>query len=128
MSKIIKFEEHIELERQKKKEAEKRERMEQLLHFLQCSTCRMKCSRCGSQVDVSVENLCPLDVPFHLCQVCKEDYAEYQRSLQGAENKAIVWHNQEWREMWNLWVEYQKAARRFLTSREVQDLFEYQKK
>ncbi|MFH0812056.1 MAG: hypothetical protein V2A69_04350 [Pseudomonadota bacterium] len=128
MSKVIEIKDHIELERQKKQDAEKRRLVQELLQFLQCSTCRMKCSRCGSQVDVLSDLPYPPDIPFNLCKICKEEYLEYQRSLHDLDSKDTLWHNQEWKAMWSLWIEYQKASRKFINSREVRELFEQSKK
>jgi len=125
MRKVINIEEHMEVGRQKKQDAERRRLVEGFRQFLQCSSCRMKCFRCGSHLEVSMESSYPLDIPVSLCKNCREEYEEYQKSVEGVENKDILWHNQEWKAMWKLWIEYQKASRQFMNSKEVEDLLEY---
>ena len=126
MSKIIEIKQHIALEKQKKKQAEHMSRVKPLLHFLQCSTCTMKCRRCGSTVDVSTDYAFPPTIAsFAFCSDCRREYAEYQRTKFGQESEDIPWHNQHWKEMWNSWIEYQKALTKFLHSKEVRDLIEH---
>lgn len=126
MSKVIEINKHIVLEQKKKETAEQLNLAKPLLHFLQCSTCIMKCCRCGSTVDTSMDySFPPHKVSFTFCSDCKAEYLEYQRSKL---NKQITaersWHNQHWVEMWDAWIAYQKALRKFLMSKEVRDLIE----
>jgi len=123
MSKVIEIKKHIALEQQKKKEAEQMNLVKPLLHFLQCSTCIMKCCRCGSTVDTSIDDSFPPNTAsFPFCSDCKAEYMEYQRSKLNNENADIPWHNQDWKEMWDSWITYQKTLRKFLHSQEVRDL------
>lgn len=121
MPKVIDLQGHIETEKQKKLDAEQKRMVDAARKVLVCFTCKMKCARCGSQVDVPASGL-PAELPFHLCRTCAEDYLEYASFLRGAERKDIPWHNQEWQEMWQAWIEYQKALRRFQTSSAVRAL------
>ena len=123
MSKVIEIKKHIALEQQKKKEAEQMNLLKPLLHFLQCSTCIMKCCRCGSTVDTSIDDSFPPNTAsFPFCSDCKAEYMEYQRSKLNNKNADIPWHNQDWKEMWGSWITYQKTLRKFLHSQEVRDL------
>jgi len=129
MSKVIEINKHIALEQQKKKEAEQLNFVKPLLHFLQCSTCIMKCCRCGSTVDTSTDHSFPPNIAsFVFCSDCKTEYTEYQRSKLRDENADMPWHNQQWKEMWDSWIIYQKAMRKFLHSKEVRDLIKKFKK
>jgi len=129
MSKVIEIKKHIALEQQKKKAAEQMNLVKPLLHFLQCSTCIMKCCRCGSTVDTSMDySFPPNTASFTFCSDCKAEYIEYQRSKLNKENADIPWHNQDWNEMWDSWITYQKTLRKFLHSEEVRDLIKNFKK
>jgi hypothetical protein len=128
MIEIIEIRDHIESEKLKKKEGEQKRVIKQLLNFLQCSSCRMKCSRCGSTVDLSTNYAFPPDSVFTFCASCEAEYIEYQRLKSSLEIKKAPWHNEEWKEMWDSWIEYQKALRRFRQSKEVRDSFKGSKK
>lgn len=123
MSKVIEIENRIESEKRKKKIADRRRQLAPLIHFLQCSGCRMKCWRCGSQVEELPADASTLNVPFNLCKNCRDEYLEYQLSKENAADKEILWHNSEWEAMWEKWIDYQTAVQRFHRSQEVRDLF-----
>ncbi|HNR12500.1 MAG TPA: hypothetical protein PLG17_00460 [Thermodesulfobacteriota bacterium] len=123
MSKIIEIEDRIESEKRKKTIAEKRRAIAPLIHFLQCSCCRMKCWRCGSQVELASPGVSSPDIPFSFCPTCREEFLEYQRSQQEPLQTTTPWHNPEWEAMWEKWIEYQDAVRTFHRSQEVRDLF-----
>lgn len=122
MSKIINIQDHIELEKQKKLEEGQKRQVEAVRKVILCSSCRLRCSRCG--VQVATPTFCPFcsDLPFNLCPTCAEEYDEYKRSLDGLKSKDIPWHNQEWEEMWQRWLEYQKALKKYQQSREIREL------
>jgi hypothetical protein len=122
MPKVLDLSGYIETEKKKKLDAEEKRILEAARRILVCFTCKMKCTRCGSQVDMPVPASLPPEIPFHLCRTCAEDYLEYARSLRGEEPTSIPWHNQEWQEMWNTWIEYQKALKKFQTSDAVREL------
>ena len=92
MSKVIEIKKHIALEQQKKKEAEQLNLVKPLLHFLQCSSCIMKCCRCGSAVDTQTDNSAPPNTAsFPFCSDCKTEYLAYQRSKLNDENADTPW-------------------------------------
>jgi hypothetical protein len=129
MSKVIEIKKHIALEQQKKKEAEQLNLVKPLLHFLQCSTCIMKCCRCGSTLDTRPDYSSPPNAAsFNFCSDCKAEYTAYQRSKLNKENPDIPWHNEDWKEMWESWITYEKALRKFLKSKEVRELIKSFKK
>ena len=123
MSKVIEIENRLELEKRKKKEAERRRNLAPLLHFLQCVCCRMKCWRCGSQVDVAAQPEPDSRIPFSLCKSCHEEYSAYEGTQVDGETDPKLWHNQEWKLMWEKWIEYQQAIRNFQQSEEIRELF-----
>ncbi len=123
MTKIIEIENRIELEKRKKKVAEHRRKMAPLLHFLQCSCCRMKCWRCGAQAEWMPPDKDSPDIPFNFCRDCREEYLHYQRAQKEEGARDIPWCNREWERMWKKWIEYQNAVRRFHRSKEVRELF-----
>lgn len=122
MPKVIDLQGHIETEKQKKHDAEQKRMVDGARKVLVCFTCKMKCARCGSQVDMPAPSSVPEELPFHLCRTCAEDYLEYAGVLRGEERKDIPWHNQEWQEMWQAWIEYQEALRKFQGSSAVRAL------
>ena len=122
MSKIINIQDNIELEKQKKLEEDQKRQVETVQKTILCSSCRLRCSRCGAHV--TAPTFCPFcsDLPFNLCPTCAGEYEEYKRSLDGLATKDIPWHNQEWKEMWQAWLEYQKALKKYQQSREIREL------
>ncbi len=128
MSKIIEIKDLIEKEKKKELDLKRKRLIEGIQKFLLCSNCRMKCSRCGTQVDISISCPYPFEIPFRLCVHCAEEYREYQHSIIGIKSSNIPWHNQEWKEMWSAWIEYRKALVKFQNSKEVRDLFDDLKK
>jgi hypothetical protein len=130
MSKVIEIKKHIALEQQRKKEEEQLNLAKPLLHFLQCSSCMMKCCRCGSSVDTSLDHSSPPNsASFAFCSDCKAEYMEYQRlKLNKERTDKRPWHNQQWEAMWDSWIAYQKNLRKFLSSKEVRGLIKDFKK
>jgi len=126
MTKVIEIEGRIEGEKRKKELAERRRAVAPLLHFLQCSCCRMKCRRCGSQADITSSEKDASDIPFIFCKECREEYRHFQQRQMNEENQEQVhpWHNSEWEKMWRQWIEYQEALRSFQRSKEVRTVCE----
>ena len=123
MSIIINLQDHIELEKQKKLEEDKKRQVEAAQKMVICSSCQLRCSRCG--VQVNAPRFCPFssEIPFNLCSTCAEEYEDYKRSVGGGlKNRDIPWHNREWKEMWQSWIEYQNALKKYQHSKEVQEL------
>jgi hypothetical protein len=124
MTKIIEIEDIIESGKRKKKIAERRREMAPLLHFLQCSSCQMKCWRCGAQSETELPERDSASIPFNLCKHCREEYLEYQRCQREEKARDVPWRNCEWKRMWEKWIDYQSAVRGFHRSKEVRELFE----
>jgi hypothetical protein len=120
MTKIINIQDHIESEKQKKLAKDQKRQIEGVQKTILCSSCPQKCSRCGAEV--TIPPFCA-EFPLNLCPICVKEYEEYTRFADGLETKNISWHNQEWKEMWQAWLEYQKALKKFQQSREITDLF-----
>jgi hypothetical protein len=81
---------------------------------------------CGSHLE-RADSSCPpiLSVEdFNLCPSCQSEFDDYLRFSQGGERAHAFWHNNEWRELWSAWLNYQKAIRNFRRSPEFEDLVE----
>jgi len=122
VSKVINIQDHVAIEKQKKQDEERKQQVETAKKLLLCSSCRMRCARCGVQMEPP--GFCPFSshIPFNLCPACAKEYEEYKRALDGLETQDIPWHNQEWKETWQAWIEYQKALKNYQNSHEVQEL------
>lgn len=120
----------IDLDQKKKQELIRRDdqermrRMELILQMFQCSRCAMKCTKCGSHMDTTS---CPPErpsIPYRLCQSCSEEYQEFLDRLHGRGNPGYYWYNQEWREIWKAWMNYQESLKRYELSEGFRRLME----
>ncbi len=88
--------------------------------MIQCAGCRLKCARCGFQVEEESYLLPDLDVT--LCRSCQVEYAAFQKRLQGVVDEELYWQNEAWQESWSTWIKHQKAMAAFRRSKEFQRL------
>ena len=94
--------------------------------IFQCTQCIFKCEKCGTQIDHDQksrgEPAGNLRIPYRFCESCSEEYANYIERLQGNVNPECYWHNQDWIDVWNKWIDYQSVIDRYLKSKEFRQL------
>jgi hypothetical protein len=86
-----------------------------------CSRCRLKCEKCGTQIDVTAdtcEQQLQFRVPYQFCGSCGEEYADYIERLKGRGDAECYWRNDDWVESWQRWIDYRGALDRFIRSKE----------
>lgn len=90
-----------------------------------CTHCRLKCEKCGSQIDVEGKTEgqeSQLRVPYKFCTSCAEEYMDYIERLKGEGDTECYWRNEPWRESWQRWIEYKGAIDRYTRSKEFAKL------
>jgi hypothetical protein len=102
-----------------------REKIHAAYKVFLCSGCPSKCSKCGTQLDVAHHD-CTKDMErmFRLCSVCGEEYAEFQRRKEGKTTLQMYWHNEQWVNLWDAWLNYQKTMSEYRKSKEFLQLLE----
>ena len=90
-----------------------------------CSGCPSKCTKCGTQLDMAGHD-CAKDTTqmFRLCSACGEEYAEFQLRKQGKTTRQMYWHNEQWMELWDAWLNYRQAMNEYRKSKEFLQVLE----
>ncbi|MFP3867286.1 MAG: hypothetical protein ACLFUU_03875 [Desulfobacteraceae bacterium] len=121
MTKVIDIENRLQIEKKKKASIEKAKKLEEVRRVMQCSRCLARCSKCGVQFDTQ-------DIykrhkgPYRFCSDCEEEYQEFLRLKESGESSPYYWHNQQWMELWEAWINFQEALKRYIESPEFVDL------
>ncbi|MDY6880694.1 MAG: hypothetical protein V2J25_06340 [Desulfatiglans sp.] len=121
MNKVFQLTDRLK-EKQKREQAQAhRKRVETLKRIVHCSACQLKCSMCGQNVEG--DTLPPLD--FHLCETCRDEFQDFQKTLaHGEDHSGIFWHNEEWVNLWASWIDFRRSIRKFRDSKEFRRLTE----
>ncbi|MDD3580360.1 MAG: hypothetical protein PHW74_04970 [Desulfobacca sp.] len=121
MSKIIDIEGRLQVEKKKKANIEKAKKLEEVRRVMQCSRCLARCSKCGVQFETQ-------DIykrhkgPYRFCLACEEEYQEFLRLKESGEASPHYWHNQQWIDLWQGWINFQEALKRYIESPEFIEL------
>jgi len=121
MSKVIDLEKRLQLEQKKKVKIDKAKKLEFIRKFLQCKRCLARCSMCGVQFD-SNEMYKRYHGPYRFCPSCQEEYDEYMRVKDSGAETTCYYHNEEWLEIWQNWLKYQEALKKYTESPEFIEL------
>ncbi len=124
MGKIIDLEKKKAEDRKKKEEEEKIKKMHTAAQMFQCSHCRLKCVKCGTQIEMDKMMPYPSHVPYRFCNNCLEEYLEFQKRLHGCDSSEYYWYNEEWLDIWKSWIRYHEDLKRYESSRGYQRLLE----
>ena len=102
-----------------------REKINAAYRIFLCSGCPSKCSKCGTQLDMAVHDCANnTERTFQLCAACGEEYAEYKRRKQGKTTVQMYWHNEQWIDLWDAWLNYQTVMSEYRKSKEFLQLLE----
>jgi hypothetical protein len=89
---------------------------------LQCTQCRIKCEKCGTQIDVEELEQAGINprlrVPYRFCLGCSEEYIDFIERLKGNGDSGYYWHNEAWMKSWQAWIEYRSALDQHAKSNE----------
>jgi hypothetical protein len=125
MGNVLKITGRIEDEKRKQQIALYRSKIETIRRTVQCTSCRHKCSMCGSHLG-DTHSACPEFLtapPMHpLCDGCRAEFDEYLGIVHGERKAEVFWHNREWIRLWAVWSEYQRAIGEFRASPEFKRL------
>ena len=125
MAEIISLDAKLQDAINKKHELTRRRKLLAVKKVFQCTHCSFKCEKCGTQISEaeSKSDTYPnLRVPYRFCESCKEEYVDYIDRLQGAGDADCYWHNDEWADTWQKWIEYQGAIDRYTKSKDFLNL------
>lgn len=122
MAKIISLDDKLlRVEHQKRETARKRKLLA-VKKVFQCTHCNFKCEKCGTQIsdDESSQTVLPRNVriPYRFCGSCAAEYIEYIDRLKGEGDPGCYWHNTEWLNLWQKWIDYQATLDRYMKSKE----------
>ena len=100
-----------------------RRKQRAVAHLFKRSCCAAACEKCG----VPVAGACSGQgcgkmhehrVPYQFCDDCTEEFIDYIERLKGRGDADCFWHNSEWLDLWQRWIEYQGALDRYMKSKE----------
>jgi len=103
----------------------RRRKLDALKKIFQCTRCMLKCAKCGTQLDMDVEESIRYAAPYHFCRNCLEEYEEYRARIGGKEaGPRFYWHNDVWMKVWESWLEHQQHLDQYRQSKEFLKLLE----
>jgi hypothetical protein len=93
---------------------------------LQCTQCRIKCEKCGTQIDAEDLEQAGIShrlrVPYRFCLGCSEEYVDFIERLKGKGDSDYYWHNEAWMKSWQAWIEYRSMLDQHAKSNEFMRL------
>ncbi len=100
-------------------------KIEALRKIFQCTRCAMKCAKCGTQLDTGPDQRARYAVPYPFCRNCQEEYEEFRARLDGRQvHPKYYWHNEQWMNVWQSWLEHQEALDRYRQTKEFLQLLQ----
>ncbi len=94
--------------------------------IFQCTQCPFKCKKCGTQINPDrhlEESEDKEKRQYVFCESCTEEYIDYVERLSGGDPECY-WHNDDWLDLWEKWIEYQETVDRYLKSEEFVQLLQ----
>ena len=126
MAEIISIGEKRLLSDKEKAERVRKRKIHAVRRVIQCTHCRIKCEKCGVQIDVAEFDENGMDrrlrVPYRFCFSCSEEYVDYIDRLKGEGDPDCYWHNEAWMKSWQAWIEYKSALDQHTKSKEFLQL------
>ncbi|MCP4346870.1 MAG: hypothetical protein GY795_15245 [Desulfobacterales bacterium] len=95
--------------------------------IFQCTQCPFKCKKCGTQINPDrhlEESEDKEKRQYVFCESCTEEYIDYVERLGGGGDPECYWHNDDWLDLWEKWIEYQETVDRYLKSEEFVQLLQ----
>ena len=126
MAEVISLDNKLQISKQKKSELVRKRKLLAVKKVFQCTHCAFKCEKCGTQIDTEATDgkagFFETRIPYRFCESCAEEYMEYIQRLQGHGDPECFWHNSEWLDLWQKWIEYQGALDRYMKSKAFVEL------
>jgi hypothetical protein len=125
---IISFDDKVAPAREKKAAVRRKEKALAVRRVFQCTGCAHKCEKCGTPVEPpgagEREGAGHPLLPYKFCEACQDEYLDYLERLQGRGDPECYWRNDEWRDAWRKWIDYQGSVDRYTKSKEFQRLLQ----
>lgn len=123
MADIIEFGKKADDLKSERETSLRHRKVEALKKIFQCSRCMMKCAKCGAQVEGGHEET-KFAAPYIFCKSCQEEYEEYRTRMAGNRVTSCYWHNAEWMNVWETWLNHQKSLDNYRQSKEFLQLLD----
>lgn len=126
MEKVVNFTDRLEDKKLRRQIEIHRHKSETVQRIVQCASCQFRCAMCGHHMGETESSCLPVSPHSHctLCQVCRAEYEDFLEISKGKKGSGVFWHNEEWRELWTAWLDYQEAMGEFRNSNEFRRLTE----
>ena len=121
MAEIISLNTKLQDAINKKQELSRRRKLQAVKKVFQCTHCSFKCEKCGTKINETEsggDTPNDLRVPYRFCKSCAEEYVDYIEKLQGGGDTDCYWHNDQWVDTWQKWIEYQGAIDSYTKSKD----------
>lgn len=123
MAEIIEFGKKAQDFKSEQDNAERRRKIESLRKIFQCTRCLLKCAKCGTQLDMQSSAQSRYATPYPFCTNCKEEYDEYRARVEGGKSSSKrYWHNENWMQVWDSWLQHQQCLDTYRQSKEFLQL------
>jgi hypothetical protein len=121
VAEIISLDNKLQISKHKKSELIRKRKLLAVRKVFQCTHCSFKCEKCSTQINTestgAETDLLAGRIPYRFCESCSEEYLEYIARLQGQGDPECYWHNSEWLDLWQKWIDYQGALDRYMKSK-----------
>ncbi|RJQ57275.1 MAG: hypothetical protein C4530_12855 [Desulfobacteraceae bacterium] len=121
VAEIISLNGKLQIAKEKKNEQVRQRKLQAIRRVFQCTHCSIKCEKCGTSIDSDrsgVEKDAEgIRIPYRFCTSCAEEYTAYVDRLKGQEDPDCYWHNEEWLDIWQKWIDYQGSIDRYTKSK-----------
>ena len=128
MADVIAIDKKLKMKDKERSELIRMRKILAVRKIFHCTHCASKCEKCGTQIGVSDEfphsKLKKHKIPYNFCESCKEEYLDYIDRLRGGGNPEYYWHNENWLDIWQKWIDYQHTIDCYLKSKEFNRLLQ----
>ncbi len=124
MKKVVNISDRLKDKKRKYEVEVYSNKVEILQRLVYCSSCKFKCAMCGDDLKI-VDSSCPQDCASSgliLCNICRTEFEEFLQITKENKTSDIFWHNEEWKNLWATWLDYQHAIAEYRNSNEFKQL------
>ncbi len=125
MANIIEFCKKAEHMKSERETSIRQRKIEALRKIFQCTRCMVKCAKCGAQIDSQADECTRFAAPYIFCKSCRKEYEEYRIRADGnLADTDCYWQNSTWLQVWETWLQHQKALDQYRQSKEFLQLLD----
>ena len=124
MKKVVNINDRLKDKKRKHEVELYNNKVEILQRLVHCSSCQFKCAMCGDDLK-AYESPCPQNLApsgIILCKICRTEFEEFLKLTKENKKSDIDWHNEEWKNLWATWLDYQHAIAEYRNSKEFRQL------